>query len=153
MFKKFLSIFLISIILTNLIPLSLSAEEADYSKTVFNAENLPSAERLFDAKRSTYSTAGEESSITLSRDDGIAHIYIEFDRVPKEWTLTADGKSYTCGKQGFLHEYINLSDLCGIKNELTLSFPSGTVISDIYAFCEGELPEFVQDWSAPCEKA
>ena len=153
MFKKILSIFLILIFLTNLMPLSLSAEEANYSNTAYKAENLPSAERLFDGKRSTYTAVSENSTITLSREDGIAHIYIEFDRVPKEWTLIANGESYACGKQGFLHEYINVSDLCGTKTELTLKFSNETVISDIYAFGEGELPSFVQDWSAPCEKA
>ena len=125
MFKKFICIFLITVFLTNLIPLALSAEQADYSRTVSKAENFASADRLFDSKRSTYTTAGENSAVTLSREDGITHIYIEFDRLPNEWSLIADGESFTCGENGFLHEYINVSALCLSFNSKRMEFTHG----------------------------
>ncbi len=106
--------------------------------------------RLTDEKRSTY-TEGQ-GEITLQSAEGIAHLYIEFDRLPGEWTILAGGKEYPV-KDGFLHQYVDISALCGKQKELTLKFAEKTSIADLYSFGAGELPDFVQTWDAPCQKA
>lgn len=108
------------------------------------------ADRLTDGKRTTY-TQGQ-GEITLQSADPIAHLYIEFDRLPQEWSILASGKEYFM-EGGYLHQYINIAALCGKQGELTLKFPQKTAIADLYYFGEGELPDFVQQWQAPCEKA
>lgn len=136
------------------------AEEADYKSITVQAEEFGKPERLFDGDRGTYTTAKEDACITLSHEDGIQAIYIEFDRIPGNWTLTdtMNGETVSCGDYGFLHEYVNVASVFGreqdeLPDELKLSFQEGTVIADIYGFSEGELPGFVQIWQPPCEEA
>ncbi len=110
-----------------------------------------SVERLTDQKRSTY-TQGQ-GEITLQKESGIAHLYIEFDRLPEQWVILAGGKEYPV-KDGFLHQYVDLAALCGKQTKITLKFAQKTSIADLYWFGgEEELPGFVQTWAAPCKKA
>lgn len=156
MLRRLLYVVLAALMLVYCFAFSASAAEADYKDTGENAVGFASGASLFDAKRNTYTKAGKDASVTLTRNDGIAHIYIEFDRTPSAWTITdtESGATAECGKYGFLHEYVNVSELFGnAVKSVKLSFPEGTVISDIYGFSDGTLPDFVQTWEPPCEKA
>lgn len=152
--KKLLLFIVISLIIAGLFAFPCAAETADYSKTEFSVSGFQAPANLSDQNRVTYTEAKEDSTVTLNRIDGIAHLYIEFDRIPNGWTLTGDGKAVDCGKEKFLHDYVDVKKLLGIAPEsITLNFPKGTVISDIYGFSAGDLPNFVQIWNPPCEKA
>lgn len=132
------------------------AQEADYEESRFSGEGVTKIERLCDADTDTYRTVEAGGRIRIGREDGISSIYIEFDRVPECYTLTdmITGESISCGKNGFLHEFIALEELFGVPSaEVELSFDKETVIADIYAFSAGELPEWVQIWEKPCEEA
>lgn len=132
------------------------AQEADYQNTTLEIEGFSNPERLSDEKNSTYSSASEGAVVTLSRTDGISAIYIKFDRIPEEWTLTnpTTGDSVTCGTNAFLHEFVNVKELFQeLPQTLTLSFPKGIVVADIYGFSDGEIPAWVQIWEPPCEEA
>lgn len=156
MFRKISLVFVTVIMFLSTLTFNVSAEEAKYKDTGETASGFTANASLFDAKRTTYTTAGSNASVTLSRDDGIAHAYIEFDRIPSAWTITdnSSNESKECGQHGFLHEYINIEELFGYAPEsITMSFPEGTSIADIYGFSKGELPNFVQIWNPPCEKA
>ncbi len=48
---------------------------------------------------------------------------------------------------------MNVSGSVGATSSLTLSFDDGVSISEIYAFGEGEAPDWVQIWDVPCERA
>lgn len=111
-----------------------------------------SVKKLSDGNNASYSKASEGGSVTVSREDGIAFLYVQFDRTPQPWSITDEeaGQEYFCGQQGFLHEYVAVE---GLPTTLKLDFPEGTVIADIYAFSEGQIPEWVQVWQAPCDKA
>ena len=142
--RKMLRFFLTSLFLVSCLCSVSHAAQADHSDSVFSAEGFSSPQRIYDAKRSTYSSASGSGHVTISREDGISSLYIEFDRLPPVWTLTdpASGASVTCGEYTFLHEFVDVSALFGTSpKELQLTFPSGTVISDIYAFSAGELPD------------
>ncbi len=156
MVRKFIAIILAVLSVISLFSFTATAAEAQYKDTGATSKGFSSNGNLFDAKRTTYTKAGGDASVTLSRDDGISHIYIEFDRTPSVWTITdnSSGKSEECGKYAFLHEYVNVEQIFEYSpKSVTLSFPEGTVIADIYGFSAGELPEFVQIWNPPCEKA
>ncbi|MBQ7934263.1 MAG: PIG-L family deacetylase [Lachnospiraceae bacterium] len=131
------------------------AAEADYLKTTLEAEGFARPERLTDGDTDTYSKTTDGGQITLSREDGISAIYIEFDRIPEQWTLTDPdtGEHVTCGTQGYLHEYVDVEALLGETDRLQLQFPAGTVIADIYGFSAGEVPGWVQRWEPVCEEA
>lgn len=152
--RKTISVILVAIIMANLLVFSASAQQAKHSDTLFSVENIEQADSLYDGDRKTYATVKKDTAITLERQDGIAHIYIEFDRLPTGWSLVIDGNSIECGKENFLHDYVDVKNLTGnIPTKVELKFPENTVIADIYGFSQGELPDFVQIWNAPCEKA
>lgn len=132
------------------------ADENNCASTENTAEGFLKSSSLFDEKRTTYTEAEKNATVTLLHPEGVYHAYIEFDRIPPVWTVTDDktGESRECGKYSFLHEYVNIEELFGYAPEsVTMSFPEGTVIADIYGFSEGDLPSFVQMWEPPCEKA
>ena len=91
------------------------------------------------------------TEITLTSDTAIDALYIVWEEIPGSWTLDAGGQTMTCGKNGFLHEYIKLpagtsyATICVGSDRLT--------IADVYAFSAGELPAFVQTWEEPYEQA
>lgn len=136
--------------------LTVSAQEAVYSDSVIEMTGSGELGKLMDADRSTWLKITEDGKITVSRSDGIAALYVEFDRIPGEWMLTesVSGKQIQCGQEHFLHEYINVTELFGrTQQSLELQFAAGTSVADIYVFSEGELPDWVQRWEAPCEEA
>ncbi len=136
--------------------LTANAAEASYLGAELSAVGIDNTYNLTDADYNSYTTTWNEASVTVSRSDGIHSLYIVFDRIPQTWVLTdpASGQSMTCGTNAFLHEFVDVPALFGTAPQtLTLTFPANTVIADIYAFSDGELPNWVQQWQPPCEEA
>ncbi len=132
------------------------AAEAQYETSEIEAQGFGKPKNLYDENRNTYTNCKEEGMITITNSEGIAGIYVEFDRIPSAWTLTnpTTGESFTCGEDGFIHEFVAVNTLYEVLPEtLVLQFTAGTVIADVYAFTEGELPDWVQVWEPPCETA
>lgn len=153
--KKLLWILGFFLCLTNVTD-TVCAKEADYQNTSITTQGFSHPERLTDQKDSTYSSAGENASITLTNTDGISAVYLKFDRIPTQWSLTdpQTGVSVTCGTNSFLHEYVDVKELFQAQPDtLTLSFPEGIVIADVYGFSDGEIPSWVQIWEPVCEEA
>lgn len=132
------------------------AMTAQYETSDIQVQGFTKTQNVCDGNRATYTSCADEGVITITNADGIAGIYVEFDRVPAPWTVTnsATGDSIICGEYAFLHEY---TDVSGLGEELpetiVLQFSAGTVIADVYAFTAGERPEWVQAWEPPCESA
>lgn len=132
------------------------AAEAQYGDAAVEAEGFSRPGNLDDGNRMNYAGADGPASVTVSREGGIAALYIEFDRIPQPWTLTdpATGQSLACGTNGFLHEYVDVSALGEpLPTQVVLEFDQGVSIGEIYAFSEGTLPDWVQRWEPPCEQA
>lgn len=132
------------------------AHEAEYPSSTIEVEGFHNPGSIHDGNRDTYSDSGEEGVVTVSLSEGIGALYIEFDRIPTEWTLTnpATGISIACGRNSFLHEFVDTADLFqDLPQTLVMSFDANTVVADIYVFSEGELPDWVQIWQPPCEQA
>lgn len=148
--KKFRA-FALFLLLCAALTCSAGAEEAVYTGAVFEAEGFSNPQRLWDGDQTTWSLAKEGGQITVSRSGGVAGLYLLFDRLPQPWTLNGDA---ACGKEGFLHQYVDVSALLsGPADSLTLEFPAGTALSEVYAFSAGELPGWVQVWQPPLEEA
>ena len=156
MIKKpllFLSAFLFSALLLSV---SASAAEADHAGSVLSAEGFSSPSLLSDGDDRSHTATQSGGSVTITREGGISFLYIVFDRIPKQWTLSggSDGTQSVCGENSFLHEYVDVSSRLGSTPEMVrLDFPAGTSIDEIYAFGEGTVPDWVQRWSPPCEQA
>ena len=135
--------------------LAASAAEAKELRVKFDGVSEQVAKRLADGNYNTYNSLGENVSITLSCEDEISSLYVVFDRVYGEFSLTDTntGKSVRCGKDSFLHTYLDVAALLGEDvKKVRLDFDTGAVsLADIYAFGDGELPSWVQIWKAPCD--
>ena len=156
MLRKFVKTLCIALCVSGLFSAKAYAAEATYEDAQIDIEGFSSEKSLTDDNTNTFAKALENNKITISREDGIGGIYIKFDRVPAEWAMEDldSGEKLICGENGFLHEYINVTDkLEGTPGSLVLTFEEGTVIADIYAFSEGEIPAWVQIWQPPCEAA
>ena len=110
---------------------------------------------LKDGKTKTYQRSKEDAMIKVSHPEGMAKLYLMFDLEFGEYTITNDatGQTVSAGTYGFLHELVDLEAAFGEKpTSVTLNFAGGQVrLSEIYAFSEGTLPDFVQQWQAPLE--
>ena len=130
---------------------------ADHRNAKLQATGFSDASLLNDGNERTY-TKGTSNApgVITEREDGIFSLYIVFDRIPSEWTLTdpSTGKSETFGTNAFLHEYVNVSEAFGYAPmKVQMTFSTGISISEIYAFGAGELPAWVQRWEKPLDRA
>ncbi len=106
---------------------------------------------VLDGNVSTYASLSAGSSAVISSTDKICGLYIKWNKVPGRWYLTADGVSYNAGTDGFLHEYISLNSPAG---KIIITASGGAVqLTEVCCFGEGSVPDWVQVWQPPCEKA
>lgn len=129
------------------------AETAEYSGSVISADGFGAAYNLTDGNERTYATA-DSGSISINNEQGIASLYVVFNRLPAKWQLSDGTKTVTCGENTFLHEFVDVKERLGsAPTDITLTFPENVSIAEIYAFTDGDIPEWVQRWQPPCEKA
>ena len=154
--RKVLGLAYVCIVCAWVFSMKAYAAEATYEDSQIEAEGFKNQKALTDDNINTFDKALEGNRITVFREDGIGAVYIKFDRIPSEWTLkdSASDKEIICGKNGFLHEYVDVKALFETTpTELVLTFEEGTSIADVYVFSEGEMPTFVQKWEVPCKAA
>ena len=108
------------------------------------------AATLLDRDYTTRHAFSAGASVTIDAPEEIHSLYIIWALPPGEWEL-AGKETLTFGKDGFIHEYINLPDP---SSQLTMYLPrGGSTICDIYAFTKGLPPDWVQIWDPPLQKA
>ncbi len=135
------------------------ANEADNVKVSYAHSEGTRCKKLSDgssadgAGSKSFVAFGAGQSLHIEADEPLQGLYIKWAavRIPGEWILTVGDSEIVCGKNGFLHEYVELPE--GTLS-CTLSFPyRKTGIVEIEAYGEGELPKEVQRWTPACEKA
>ena len=153
--RRVFAFFLIFVLVAGLAGgVSAAPEDQDITATTtFSGSGYSSFGFLSDKDIAAYKTSNGNASITLSNDQGIGSLYLMFDLEYGEYTITADGKTFTAGKNEILHEYVDLMAAFGTApKSVTLDFASGSVrLSEIYTFAGTDVPDFVQKWSAPHE--
>ena len=89
-------------------------------------------------------------ALALSAPAEIHNLYIVFADTPTELTVAVGEQRIR-----YIPEYLEVCvDVSALKsNALSLTFTGQVNVCDVYAFGEGELPDWVQRWSPPCEKA
>lgn len=91
-----------------------------------------------------------DTAVSLEASGTVGELYLIFDR-PVEWSLESpDGTVQACGQNGFIHEYVELEQPA---RSVTLHLPEGAVLCRVAAFTPGQVPDWVQRWQPPCEKA
>ena len=110
---------------------------------------------LTDGDEATYTTIADGDSVTIKSDTEISSLYIIFDRIYGEWTLSDGAADVVCGKNNFLHEYIDVTGVFDSSPKtLTLTFSGrDCLLSELHIFGVGAVPAWVQQWRPPCEKA
>ena len=117
------------------------------------AKNLNSA-KLLDGEYTTYELLSNGDILKISSGTAFTSIYIVWGKIPGSWTLSAAGNSYTLGSNGYLHEFVEIKGFTGAAvKEASVTIPKDLSICDLYVFTEGSLPDWVQVWQPPCEKA
>lgn len=91
------------------------------------------------------------TKITLSAAEPVYGIYLVWDKPPEPWQLSYGTCKETHGENGFLHEYIALSEPADALTLQTGTSPS--LLCDVYLFRNGDLPDWVQLWQPPYPRA
>ncbi len=136
--------------------LGVSAADAEEltSADIFENIDPAAAKRLADGNYNTYNTLSDRSELVVKSDRKIGSMYIVFDRLYGEYTVenSETGESVICGKDGFLHAYIDVEKLLGETKSLKITFDSGDAsLADIYVFSKGDVPAWVQKWESPSD--
>ena len=107
---------------------------------------------LTDSSRSTRRTFSGETRLELLCHRPLSALYLIWDRPPARWSLEGPngpierpGESYS-----YLHEYVPLN---GPAGNYRLTWEEDAVLCDIYPLGDGPLPDGVQYWQPPSEKA
>ena len=90
--------------------------------------------------------------IEINSDEPIDRLYIIWDNIPGEWTLTVDGQEFTYGTFECIHEYVE-PGVSGTNWKITIH-KDNVLLNKVNTFNVGEaLPDWVQIWNPPCEDA
>ncbi len=134
---------------------ALEAEDLSDNSIVTGCSGFSSPNRLFDGNFINTLKIKEGGGFTLTHEGGIGSLYIMFDIEYGEYTVTneATGEMCTFGREGYLHEFLDLEAAFGkAPVSVTVSFESGPAkINELYAFSSGDVPDFVQRWAPPAE--
>lgn len=110
---------------------------------------------LFDGNTKTGANIKNGTTISFSASKPVRGIYLVWDTPHAQWDFVSlqngEESRKTFGENGFLHEYADFGDN---YDSVTLEFSGNdAILCDIYAFSEGEIPDWVQIWQPPLEKA
>lgn len=112
--------------------------------------NQGSVSKMTDGSYNTRTTFSSGDTITITSSEKMYSLYIKWDLVPSEWTLSYEGKTVTNGTNGFLHEYVEIPEG---TTQMTITFASQESICDLHVYSSGLAPDDVQTWKTPCDNA
>lgn len=108
---------------------------------------------LTDKNETTFFPVGYSGQLVINTETPIAGLYIKFYLEGAVWDMTVGEEQFNCGENGFLHEFVDVLAMAGETTEVKMDFPKGAKIGEIEIYSEGTLPDTVQVWEKPCEKA
>ncbi len=99
--------------------------------------------------------------VTLTAPAGkqISSLYVCFGYMPETWEIqvSRDGKAWTKASDGdprFLHAFVSLPESSRyVRLQVSSPVKYSLRINELYAFTEGETPDWVQKWEPTLEKA
>ena len=96
-----------------------------------------------------------ENTITITAKDGrgIGAVYIKWDDPVAPYQVRTDQGTVECGQYGFLHEFILLPEESRTVTVLLPKQKMRLYKKEVRIFTDGEVPEDVQIWEPPCERA
>ncbi len=142
---------LITIILFLLLPSLVFASEITKESTI--QINNKTSSKMVDNKENTFISINKNEPITIKSEEEIAGIYIIYERQSQKGIVSNNHANAPVGNNDFLHEYLDLETLIGLGKEITIEYNENVKIAEIHVFSKGELPDFVERWNPPHEKA
>ena len=119
-----------------------------------------SAKSVTDGKYTSYweSSSRKNPWITLTAKKPIYGLYLCFQKKPASWEVQEkNGSSWTTVAEGgsipYHHVFFELDGTKSIRIISTADGKSVMGFNDIFVFGEGEVPDWVQRWNPPVEKA
>ena len=117
------------------------------------------AKSITDGKYTTFweSSKRNEPWVTISSDKPIYGLYLCFRNLPESYVIQKkSGEDWVTVAEGdplYYHAFYELDGLNKIRILSTAGKKNILGFNEIYAFGEGEIPEWVQRWQPPVEKA
>ena len=105
-----------------------------------------------DGKTGTFATGKAGATVTVEAGADIGYIYLLYAYAPGPWTVSS-GSSSAQADGLYLHECVFFAEKFGASKTAVLSFPSGVYLTAVEVYGTGGLPDGVQVWEPPCEKA
>ncbi len=106
---------------------------------------------LLDANRGTSLDFTSGVAMTIASDAPFDSLYLVWDHPPAPYPIDAGGAQLVGGEGGYLHEYVPLPSAV---DSVDIQLPAGDyLLCDVYLFSGDALPDFVQVWQPPLEKA
>lgn len=114
----------------------------------------PHADAWVDGKEGTRASLSASEVLTVTAAEPIGGLYLRYHLLPTgTLTLSGGGREVTLAPD-YLHKYLDITGLLGEDvREVTLSCSEKTEIADLFVLSAGEVPDFVQTWEKPCERA
>lgn len=127
-----------------------AAEDVSSEGCIVASSGIPAEAQLFDMDLETTQRCGEDASLRLYNEEGIAAIYLIFDREYGFLSLTAEdiGQAAAVSTGGMLHFFLDLEACFGFApRTVTLRFPAGeAMVNELRLFSPGAVPDWVQRW-------
>lgn len=108
--------------------------------------------RAKDGKTGTFATGKAGATVTVEAGADIGYIYLLYAYAPGPWTVSS-GSSSAQADGLYLHECVFFAEKFGASKTAVLTFPSGVYLTAVEVYGTGALPDGVQVWEPPCEKA
>lgn len=135
------------------------AEDLTTGCTVKVVDKTGKVKSITDGKYTTFweSSKRKEPWVTISSDKPIYGLYLCFRNLPESYVIQKkDGDEWVTVAEGdplYYHAYYELDGLKKIRILSTAEKKNILGFNEIYAFGKGEVPEWVQRWEPPAEKA
>lgn len=159
--KALLPVLLILLILLLAVPAAAeTAEDLTGGLTVKTVDQPGKTKCITDGKYTTFweSSKRKEPWVILSSDKPVYGLYLCFQKMPDTyvvqkksgdgWVTVAEG-----GSPRFHHAFFELDGVKEIRILSTMGKKNSMGFNEIYAFGAGEVPDWVQKWQEPVEKA
>ncbi|MBE5802922.1 MAG: hypothetical protein E7316_00240 [Clostridiales bacterium] len=164
MMKKWLSAFILSLLVLLAAATAMAAEAMDITAecSLKASYNQRSQKLIQDKKYTTYWESGKSKtpwlSVTAPAGMPIHGLYICFGTMPETWEIQVhDGNDWMPYQQGdtrFLHSYVGIPE--GAEKVRIIASSDKKIalkINEIYILSEGDVPSWVQRWEPTHEKA
>ena len=129
------------------------AENISGQKYMTQCTGFPSYGYFFDKVLTSGGNSDGNGSFTVAYEGGVGSIYIIFQKVFGDYTVTDNdtGTTVTVGEGQFLHDFLDMWELFGrYPTSVTVDLSGKTAyVNEVSFYTPGQVPSSVQQWKLP----